>query len=917
MSYSIPQQLRDEIQRELAEDEDQTDVLQDKLKKVPSDNVDESKRKRAKIDVGYEPPSLDRRGKEELDSKLVTEVPGVGNLLFFSEPDRIHFGLLLDGRDDTELDAEEKKKRGFLRLVLRVKNCAPVVRKQAMRMLNEKAGSFGSSIIFDNIVPILVDRALDDQERHLMIKIMDRMILRLGEDVIPFAKKLLDAIGPLLLDKEPMIKATGTEIIVNITSVIGFGGMIKATRSNIEDEDEYLRNCSAHILAVVTKTVGLNQMIPFFTALSKTRKTWRIRHTGIKIIQQTTLLLGSAVLPFLEPLLSCLKKGIKDEQISIKILTASAIALLAQYSYPHGMSAFEVVLEDIWKGLKTSRGKLLSSYLKVMASIIPLMDAEYAGFYSTETMRILKREFNSPDDEMRKTVLLVLQKCSISESVTPSMLRDEIAEPFFSRFWVRRVALDLPMNKLVVFTTTIISEKIGGAFSLKNLINPLKDESEPLRIMATHALDKIIKAQGTTDIDNNLEALLVDNLLISFQEQSTTDPIIYRGLGTLAKGLNTRMKPYLAPIISTALNLLKHKTPQNRQNAADLCAIIAPVIWNCKEYEMLNKINIILYESLGEVYPEVLGSIVGAIYEIVKIVDIEQVQPPINQILPTLTPILGNVHKKVQINTIRLISTISLRGPSFAPPKEWMRICFRLLDLLKSPTKTIRRDANDTFGYIAKAIGPQDILVALLDNLKAQERQLRVSTSVAIAIVAKTCGPYTVIPALMNEYKTPETNVQNGILKAMAFMFEDIGGLASDYIYFLVPLIEDALTDRDLVHRQTAATIIRHLALHSSGRGFEDAFIHLLNLLIPNIFETSPHVIERILEGLDALAFTIGPSIFLNYIWAGLFHQAQKVRNSYWIVYNRIYKRTRDAIVPAYPTAIREQLDLSEMDTIL
>ncbi|PAK97779.1 hypothetical protein B8W96_12455, partial [Lentilactobacillus parakefiri] len=70
----------------------------------------------------------------------------------------------------------------------------------------------------------------------------------------------------------------------------------------------------------------------------------------------------------------------------------------------------------------------------------------------------------------------------------------------------------------------------------------------------------------------------------------------------------------------------------------------------------------------------------------------------------------------------------------------------------------IRRAANKTFGYIAKAIGLQDVLVTLLNNLKVQERQLRVCTSVAIGIVAKTCGPFIVIPALMNEYRTPDTN---------------------------------------------------------------------------------------------------------------------------------------------------------------
>lgn len=71
-----------------------------------------------------------------------------------------------------------------------------------------------------------------------------------------------------------------------------------------------------------------------------------------------------------------------------------------------------------------------------------------------------------------------------------------------------------------------------------------------------------------------------------------------------------------------------------------------------------------------------------------------------------------------------------------------------------------------------QAIGPHDVLATLLNNLKVQERQLRVCTTVAIAIVAETCAPFTVLPAIMNEYRVPEINVQNGVLKALSFMFE-------------------------------------------------------------------------------------------------------------------------------------------------
>ena len=122
-----------------------------------------------------------------------------------------------------------------------------------------------------------------------------------------------------------------------------------------------------------------------------------------------------------------------------------------------------------------------------------------------------------------------------------------------------------------------------------------------------------------------------------------------------------------------------------------------------------------------------------------------------------MTPILRNRHEKVQEATINLIGRIgecfhflyillhSLlpsadRGAEFVPAREWMRICFELLDLLKAHKKGIRRAAVNSFGYIAKSLGPQDVLQVLLTNLRVQERQSRVCSTVAIAIVAETCG---------------------------------------------------------------------------------------------------------------------------------------------------------------------------------
>ena len=315
----------------------------------------------------------------------------------------------------------------------------------------------------------------------------------------------------------------------------------------------------------------------------------------------------------------------------------------------------------------------------------------------------------------------------------------------------------------------------------------------------------------------------------------------------------------------------------------------------------MGHLGVVLYEYLGEEYPEVLGSILGALKAIVNVIGMPKMTPPIKDLLPRLTPILKNRHEVVQENCIDLVGRIADRGAEFVSAREWMRICFELLDMLKAHKKAIRRATVNTFGYIAKAIGPQDVLATLLNNLKVQERQNRVCTTVAIAIVAETCAPFTVLPGLLNEYRIPELNVQNGVLKSLSFLFEYIGEMGHDYIYAVVPLLEDALMDRDMVHRQTACTTVKHMALGSIGLGCEDAMQHLLNLVWPNIFETSPHVINSVMEAIEGMRCVLGPTKVLQYTLQGLFHPARKVREVYWKIYNNLYIGSQAALVPAYP----------------
>jgi splicing factor 3B subunit 1 len=769
--------------------------------------------------------------------EAIPAIPGVEGLNYFKEEDMKHFSKLMEEKDDYSLSIEEIKERKIMRLLLKIKNGQPAFRKIAMRQISEGARLFGAGPLFNQILPLLRSPSLEDQERHLLVKVIDRILYKLDDLVRPYVHKILVVIEPMLIDEDTFARFEGREIISNLAKAAGLATMISTMRPDIDHADEYVRNTTSRAFAVVASALGIPALLPFLKAVCKSKKSWQARHTGVKIIQQIAILLGVTVLPHLRNLIECIAHGLNDEQQKVRTMTALAVAALAEASTPYGIESFEPIIPTIMEGLKRQRGSGLSALFKAIGYIIPLFDPEYANKFTRQVIVRLIDQFETPDEAMKKIVLKVLKQCISIEGIDAGYIRQEILPKFFKNFWVRRMALDRRNYKQVVETTQAIAEKVGVSIMISKIVDGLKDDSEPFRRMVIEAIDAIIKSLGCADIDGRLEERLIDGVLFAFQEQTSQENSFLNGFGTIVNSFGLRIKQYLPQICSTILWRLNNKSANVRQQSADLISLIAEPMKSCGEEKLMGQLGVVLYEYLGEEYPEVLGSIICALKSIVNVIGMSNMTPPIKDLLPRLTPILKNRHEKVQEQSIQIVARIAERGSEFVSAREWMRICFELLDMLKAHKKSIRRAAIQSFGYIAKAIGPQDVMTTLLNNLKVQERQNRVCTTVAIAIVAEACAPFTILPALMNEYRIPEVNVQNGVLKSLCFLFEYIGEMGKDYVYAILPLLEDAMQDRDLVHRQIACMAVKHMALGVVGLGYEDAMLHMLNLVWPNILE--------------------------------------------------------------------------------
>ena len=286
------------------------------------------------------------------NAKLADNQPKDQNLPFLKPEDAQYFDKLLVEVDEDSLSPEELKERQIMELLLKIKNGTPPMRKSALRRITDKARHFGAGPLFNQILPLLMSPTLEDQERHLLVKVIDRVLYKLDDLVRPYVHKILVVIEPLLIDEDYYARVEGREIISNLAKAAGLATMISTMRPDIDNIDEYVRNTTARAFAVVASSLGIPSLLPFLKAVCKSKKSWQARHTGIKIVQQIAILMGCAILPHLRSLVEIIEHGLVDEQQKVRTITALGLAALAEAATPYGIESFDSVLKPLWKGIR-------------------------------------------------------------------------------------------------------------------------------------------------------------------------------------------------------------------------------------------------------------------------------------------------------------------------------------------------------------------------------------------------------------------------------------------------------------------------------------------------------------------------------------------------------------------------------------
>lgn len=808
--------------------------------------------------------------------------------------------LYTDLRPDEELTNDERLERFCMKLLLTLKDGTPFQRKRAMHHLLGHATEFGAPLIFSKLLPLLTSISTSPHERHTLVKVVDRLMYRLQGTMTPYVPQLLAFVGKMLNDHDSIARAEAREIVSNLAKLSGLPTILPALRSGLDSDDDGTRDITAKTLATVAHSLGISAIFPFLRAVVRS-KSWKIKSTGISIVNNIAYLAGNGILPFLADMIDIISPSLGDENVAVVKGTIRCITTMAESVQPLGGSAFDSVIPQIWEGVKNQPVRKVC--LRSVGALLLVMEQPKAARNFKELLGDVLRCFRSLSPDEKLTGLVIFERALAKDAVDTLQI-ENMSEEFFNQFWNNRSVLDQKIQKHLVPITADIAKKSSLKIVVSHLFKDFKQQPPDYRRLVIETFDKLLELCDTATLTERMVFQINDDLVFAFEDikdDQRKEKLYTTTLGNYVEQLGKRVEPILDQISSQILDRLNVPNHHIRKLSAALLSIYADPLAKCGKKKTLLHFYGVLQEFIGEEYPEVLATVLDATRAIIATLDVKELNPPPDDVVSRLVPILKNRHEKVAYSCVMLIRVLSEKSPGLVVKKEWMRICFELLELLKAEKKKVRNAAIDTFSFIAKLMGPFDVLLALLNNLQVQERQIRLCTTSAIAVLAENCGAYNVLPALMNEYRTPDSNVQNGALKALQFLFQTIGYQCADYCYSVTPLLTHALIERDPVHRQIACLAVKNFTIGCFAAGKQDAILHLLNHLLPNIFESTLHFIDAVMDALDTMRLTLGPGILMQYILSGLFHPARKVRSQYWRVYNNMVIYSGDALVPYYP----------------
>ncbi|KZO90182.1 hypothetical protein CALVIDRAFT_531618 [Calocera viscosa TUFC12733] len=289
-----------------------------------------------------------------------------------------------------------------------------VHRKTALRQIPDKVSEFGAALLFDKILSQVMERTVEDQERHLLLNNLIR----------PYVHRILLVVEHLLVDEDYYAPVEGRQIIFTPPRQLA---CIQA---------RFAHDCVDVLRGLLRPMNSVAASPPLH--YQQEQRSWRLLHACIRIVRQIAITMSPT--------------------FPAKLATA-----------PYRIKTFNAVLKPLWLGIHQHRGKGLVPFLKSY-QVHHTPDGPKYAFYDTKLIIVIWIHEGS-DEMMKKIILKVVKQCVAMDRVTPACIKHDILPEFLKVFGVQRMALDQKNLKQMVETKVELAQRAGIAQITDRTVN--------------------------------------------------------------------------------------------------------------------------------------------------------------------------------------------------------------------------------------------------------------------------------------------------------------------------------------------------------------------------------------------------------------------------------------------------------------
>ncbi|KAI8532139.1 hypothetical protein RHMOL_Rhmol11G0190400 [Rhododendron molle] len=429
--------------------------------------------------------------------------------------------------------------------------------------------------LFNRILLLLMQLTLEDQERHLLVKVIDRVLYNLDELLRRFVHKIMAVIESPLIDEDYYARVQVREIVSNLGKAASLVTMIAGIRLNIDNIDEYVRNTTAKAFSLIASALEIPVLLLFLKVV--------VANLGTSDIDARLeeLLIHGILYAFQEQTnddANVMLNGF-DAVLYMSDKTNMVFVFFPRWDQSREDNTVKKTnsdwdLPDLTPGVARrdatpTPGPLFNRILLLLMQLT-LEDQERHLL-----VKVIDRVLYNLDELVR----LFVHK--IMAVIEPPL----IDEDYYARVQVREIVSNL--GKAASLVTMIA----GMCLNIDNINEYVRNTTAKAFSLIAFALEipvlllflKVVVANlGTSDIDACLEELLIHGILYAFQEQTNNDAnVMLNGFDAVVNALGQTVNPYLPQIRGTIKWHLNNK--------------IAVVMKQFQEEQLMGHLWVVLY----------------------------------------------------------------------------------------------------------------------------------------------------------------------------------------------------------------------------------------------------------------------------------------------------------------------------------